>query len=181
MHKFGGLTHASVLCMYGYGNWGATLVPLCSHATYVFGISRTELLKWNHKGNRLVRVPPPPSHVVSAELTHTVNISGPANPLSAGEKYSLTCTVTFDLLPFVRWLGPGNDEVDGSDVSVRVSEPVTGGNTTTLTLHFDPIRTSHGGTYSCRSSIRELRSDKLATRHVKVQSKCALAVGTLKV
>lgn len=104
------------------------------------------------------------------ELAHKVEITGPANPLSAGEKYSLTCTVTSDLPPSVKWLGPGNHAVDGSDVSVRMLEPVTQGNTTTLVLYFDPIKTSHGGTYTC-TSISNLKLKKQSSTHVKVQSK----------
>ena len=105
----------------------------------------------------------------STEIAHEVEISGPSNPLSAGDKYSLTCTVTSDLPVSVQWLDTSDDEVDGSDVSLKMGETVVEGNTTTLILHFDPIRTSHGGTYTCKSTTDELSSEKTALRHVKVQ------------
>ena len=107
----------------------------------------------------------------STEIAHGVEISGPSNPLSAGGKYSLTCTVTSDLPVSVQWLDPSDDEVDGSDVSLKIGETVIKGNTTTLILHFDPTRTSHGGTYTCKSTTSELSSEKTALRHVKVQGK----------
>ena len=101
------------------------------------------------------------------EVTHEVDIFGSTNPLSAGGKYSLTCKVTSDVLPSVQWLSPR----DGMDTSVRKTEPVTVGNTTTLVLHFDPIKTSHGGTYVCISAIPNLGLKKKDMRHIKVQCK----------
>ena len=106
-----------------------------------------------------------------SELYHEVEISGPSNPLSAGGKHSLTCTVTSDLPPSVQWLDSSDDEVDGSDASLKMGETVIEGNITTLILHFDPIRTSHGGTYTCKSTISELSSEKTALRNVTVLSK----------
>ena len=105
------------------------------------------------------------------ELVHTVNISGPSNPLSSGGKYSITCNVTSDLSTSVWWLGPDNQEVDGTHPSMNMIGPYTKNGTTTLVLHFDPIKTSHGGAYSCKSSINELVSRKTRTRNVEVQSK----------
>jgi hypothetical protein len=97
--------------------------------------------------------------------------------MSAGENYSLTCTVISDLPPTVRWVGPGNQAVDNA------IEPITEGNTTTLTMNFDHINTSDGGTYSCRSSIDEVDSQVSATRHLQVQSEynaaCIVCGGTL--
>ena len=105
------------------------------------------------------------------ELVHTVNISGPSNPLSSGGKYSVTCNVTSDLSTSVWWLGPDNQEVDGTDPSVNMIGPYTKNGTTTLVLLFDPIKTSHGGTYSCKSSVNELVSQETTTINVEVQSK----------
>ena len=112
-----------------------------------------------------------PSYIFPLELIHEVEISGPFNPLSAGGKYSLTCTVTSDFPVSVQWLDTSDHEVDGSDVSLKMGETVIEGNTTTLILHFDPIRTSHGGTYTCKSTISESSLEKTAIRNVTVQSK----------
>ena len=100
-----------------------------------------------------------------------MNISGPANPLSAGEKYSLTCSIIADLSPTVKWLGPDNQEVNTSDPSLSVGAPVTNADTTTLVLNFDPIEASHGEVYTCRSTISELESVETATRRINVQCK----------
>ena len=99
-----------------------------------------------------------------SELTHLVAIDGPDNPLPAGEAHSFICTVTSDLPPTVKWLDPDDNEVDGLKV-------VSSGNTTAVTLTFDPLLTSHGGTYSCVSSISKPSSYKRMTRDIQVQSK----------
>ena len=111
----------------------------------------------------------PHCNTIVTELTHTVDITGPSNPLSAGGKHTLTCTVTSDLSPTVKWLDPDNNEVDGSDVAVVMDDMVANGNTTTLLLHFDPLKTSHGGTYACVSTISEPASFRKMTRDVEVQ------------
>ena len=50
-------------------------------------------------------------------------------------------------------------------------QPDYNGNTTTLLLHFDPLKTSHAGTYTCVSSISKPISIKIATWDLLVQSK----------
>ena len=64
-----------------------------------------------------------------------MELSGPSNPLSAGGKYNLTCTVTSEFLHSVQWLDPSDQEVDGSDVSLNMGETVIEGNTTYLHFH----------------------------------------------
>ena len=110
-----------------------------------------------------------------------MSISGPSNPLSSGGKYSVTCNVTSDLSASVWWLGPDNQEVDGTHPSVNTIGPYTKNGTTTLVLHFDPIKTSHGGAYSCKSSINELVSQETRTRNVEVQCKQRILRGELLV
>ena len=116
------------------------------------------------------------SFSLPTELVHTVNISGPYNPLSSGGKYSITCNVTSDLSTSVWWLGPDNQEVDGTHPSVNMIGYTKNG-TTTLVLLFDPIKTSHGGTYSCKSSVNELVSHETTTINVEVQSKQRMGEG----
>ena len=103
-------------------------------------------------------------------------INGPSNPLQAGGKYSLTCNVTSDLPPTVKWLDPDDNAVDNSDSSVIVSQPVTLGNTTTLVLKFDPLKASHGGSYSCVSTVAKPSSFKRMRRHLEVQCKSGSAL-----
>ncbi len=73
---------------------------------------------------------------------------------TAGNTLTLTCNVTLlqqlrDTLAIV-WMGPdrmeiGNETVDG--VTMSLLSPLTG----VLTL--SPLRTSHGGMYTCRASV----------------------------
>ena len=103
---------------------------------------------------------------------HTVVIDGPTNPLPAGGSYSFTCTVTSDLPPTVKWLDPDDNSVDvGSDISVTMSQPVTDGNTTTVVLNFDPLKASHGASYSCVSTVSEPSSFRRMRKHIEVQRK----------
>ena len=84
-----------------------------------------------------------------------MTIASPSNPLPAGGKYSFTCTVTSDFPPTIKWLDPDGNEVDGSDISITTNQPELDGNTTTLVLNFDPLKTSHGGIYTCASQVSD--------------------------
>lgn len=83
-----------------------------------------------------------------------ITIRTEGNPI-AGQQYSLICTVTVveDLVvePSVAWLNSNDDPVSGEDITVGNTERM--GTTTTLTLVFQPLHTSHGGAYTCRASI----------------------------
>ena len=75
---------------------------------------------------------------------------------SAGESYTLTCIVEvvegLIVRPDVEWLDPDNNAVaTGGDITV--GSPQTSNTTTTLTLIFNPLLTSHGGEYTCRANI----------------------------
>ena len=101
-------------------------------------------------------------------FTHNISIDGAANPVSAGDKYTLSCNVTAEFVHSVKWLDSNLIDVNDPDITmVTVSE----GNVTSLFLHFDPLKTSHAGTYTCVSSISEPTSIKIATRNLLVQSK----------
>ena len=81
----------------------------------------------------------------------------------------MTCTVTAEFIPTVQWLDPYDNVMESSDVSMIT---VTDGNTTTtLRLHFDPLKTSHAGRYACVSTISEPNSFKKRTIDLVVQSK----------
>ena len=105
-----------------------------------------------------------------SELEHSVSITGPPNPLLASGKYSLNCEVISDFTPTVQWLGLNNQVITTTGTSVKTDNPVTNGNTTIVTLYFDPIYTLHGGTYACISTVSETGSIRRGTRHIQVQS-----------
>ena len=76
---------------------------------------------------------------------------------TAGEVYSLTCDVSLSQSlrqsPVIEWVGPDGNVIDNAtltDVSLTSSSP-----STTMTLLFNPLRTSHGGTYSCRAILTD--------------------------
>ena len=106
------------------------------------------------------------------ELAHTVNIEGPANPLPAGGTYSVNCTAISDLPTSVKWLDPNDKEVTLSGSDVWIDSPLTEDNETVLVMHFDPVKTSHGGVYTCISTVSQPLSYKRTTRNIIVQSEC---------
>ena len=77
---------------------------------------------------------------------------------TAGEVYSLTCDVSlsqnFRQSPVIEWVGPDGNVIDNTttltDMSLTNSSP-----STTLTLLFNPLRTSHRGMYWCRAILTD--------------------------
>jgi len=89
--------------------------------------------------------PPPP----------TVTITSDRVPV-AGNMYTLTCTVTENLTAdaMVMWLDSTGDPINLEDTLVgNLSQ---NGNTSTLQLTFNPLRTSHGQKYICTARIHFL-------------------------
>ena len=84
-----------------------------------------------------------------------VTIHGSGNT-TAGEMYTLSCTATVveDLVvvPILQWKY-SNGSVVNSGSSFTLSAMITSGNATTYNLTFNPLRTSHGGEYTCRAII----------------------------
>ena len=106
-------------------------------------------------------------HLISLlEIIHSVSIDGTSNSSSAGDKYTLICNVTAEFTHSVKWLDSTNNTVNDPDITM-VTVP-NGVNTTSLLLHFDPLKTSHAGTYTCVSTISEPTSIKMATRKLLV-------------
>jgi len=71
--------------------------------------------------------------------------------------YSLICTTVVEenlaVEPTVEWqFSNGSIIVGGNGISV--GNPLTSGNTITLTLTFNPLRTSHGRQYTCSADVR---------------------------
>ena len=79
----------------------------------------------------------------------SINAIGP--PV-AGYNFTLTCTVTLIEglfgIPQVLWINSNGQQINSSG-DVILNDPVTSSQSTNLTLYFDPIRTSDGGTYTC--------------------------------
>ena len=81
---------------------------------------------------------------------------------TAGESYSLECTVTVTGsadLPTITWLMGPMDNMITSGV-------VTTGSMSTLT--FDPLAASHAGTYTCRATLGSAMDSEART--ITVQS-----------
>ena len=77
---------------------------------------------------------------------------------TAGEVYSLTCDVSLSQnlrqSPVIEWVGPDGNVIDNTtlrDVSLNSSFP-----STTMTLLFNPLRTSHRGMYWCRATLTDI-------------------------
>ena len=104
--------------------------------------------------------PPPPN----------VTVSSP--PVTeAGQPLSLTCTATVTphlaMHPLLEWVGPNSP-------LYSIMDPVRSGETFSRTLVFSPLRTSHGGQYSCRATINITdipAESSMDTVNVTVQSK----------
>ena len=109
----------------------------------------------------------------STELLHNITIVSSGAPIS-GETYNLTCTVEANVPPTVQWLysSNGTTVTNGSDITVGTER--ANGSTTTLTLSFSPLHTSHGGQYTCQSSTDTPPSTVTAKRNVTVQGGYAI-------
>ena len=89
---------------------------------------------------------------------------------TAGEIYSLVCFVTVTgstEQPSITWLD--DDGQIASAPSITVSPTTSdGGDGYSTTLTFDPLATSHTGTYTCRAAVvGEIQTD---TEVITVQS-----------
>ena len=75
---------------------------------------------------------------------------------TAGEVYTLSCSATvvenLVVVPTIQWEYSNGSAVDGGS-TFTLSAMVVSGNTTTRNLTFSPLRTSHGGEYTCRAII----------------------------
>ena len=115
-------------------------------------------------------------------ITVSVNSEGSD---TAGESYALTCTVMEEIegltnMPSLQWLDPSDQVVvDGEGITVgQLQQNET---TAILVLTFDPVRTSHGGEYTCQSTLESPPGPLMNTseRTVTVQSKCTVVYGSV--
>ncbi len=91
-------------------------------------------------------VPDPPQVRISSSGSTT-----------AGEMYAVTCDVSLNQnlrqAPVIEWVGPSGLVLNDSsldDMLLSSSSP-----STSLTLSFNPLHTSHGGSYVCRASVMD--------------------------
>ena len=108
------------------------------------------------------------NHCVT-ELENTVNISTTYTSHTAGEPYSLICTVTSDRPTQMKWLDPNGQPASGEGVTV--SPQVTNGSVSTVEIMFSSLQTSHSGIYTCISNINNPPSRKQAVHLLRVLSK----------
>ena len=99
---------------------------------------------------------------------YNISITATGVPTS-GEEYTLTCSVNVSAgTPSIQWqYHNGNVVATGGDITVGSPQP--SGTTTTLTLTFNPLHTSHGGEYICRSVVQGT-VERTAMVDVTVQS-----------
>ena len=100
----------------------------------------------------------------AAFFTNDVRIEASTDQPTAGDNFTLTCTVTSDRPPSLSWTGSGK--------GVVVHSQTVNGFTSTLVIEFSPLRTSHGGAYTCLSSISPSPSvhDSQLEHHLQVNS-----------
>ena len=93
----------------------------------------------------------------------------------AGQTINLTCTVirgqNISGTPNVQWLGrSGGVLLSGSDGIVVDDTAMVSDSTFVRTLQFTPVRTSHGGLYTCQAMADSVNGTKAI--NLTVQSKC---------
>ena len=104
----------------------------------------------------------PPITISPTPVTVSVSPINSSGNGTAGESYSLECTVTVtgsDDQPTITWLMGPTDNMITSGV-------VTNGGMSTLT--FNPLSVSHAGTYTCRATLGSAMDSE--SRTITVQS-----------
>ena len=97
----------------------------------------------------------------------SVTISPSGSP-TAGETYSLQCSVTVsgtsDVLSYQWLLGPSNNrQTLNNDSSITVNSNM---------VQFPTLRTSHGGMYTCQVTVGDLMVETSST--VEIERKCVV-------
>ena len=97
----------------------------------------------------------------------SVTISPSGSP-TAGETYSLQCSVTVsgtsDVVSYQWLLGPSNNrQTLNNDSSITVNSNM---------IQFPTLRTSHGGMYTCQVTVGDLMVGTSST--VEIERKCVV-------
>ena len=113
----------------------------------------------------------------------TVSVNSEGNN-TAGESYVLTCTVMEEIegltnMPSLQWLDPSDQAVANGE-GITVGQIQITDTTAILVLTFDPVRTSHGGEYTCQGTLESPPGPLMNTSEqtVTVQSKCIVVYGS---
>ena len=104
---------------------------------------------------------------------------------TAEDSYVLTCTVMEELegltnMPSLLWLN-SSDQVVVDGEGITVGQLQQNETTATLVLTFDPVRTSHGGNFTCQGTLESPPGPLMNTSEqtVTVQSKCIVVYGSV--
>ena len=107
----------------------------------------------------------------STDLEHTLNVTAShENPVISGTTLTLTCIAVTSRLVHLQWRNSDNSSVNPTS-SISIPPPLVVEQITTITLTFDPLKTSHAGLYTCSCVMRSPRSEVSASHKVVVQSK----------
>ena len=102
-----------------------------------------------------------------------VSVQATAGESTAGQAYTLTCTVEkadgVPLDPTVQWMTADGVALESTG-NIMIGAVETSGLTSTLTLTFDTLLTSHGGNYTCEAGFGTDTTTSAATEPVIVQS-----------
>ena len=100
---------------------------------------------------------------------------------TAGNNFTLTCTVVSDLPALIMWIGPDGPIASQESITIAqtMAQTITGGetlNTLSSELVFHPLQASHGATYSCNSivDVASARRNASQAYQLRVQSKSYL-------
>jgi hypothetical protein len=104
----------------------------------------------------------------------TVNSTGNS---TAGEMFTVICSVTrvanFTGNIALQWVTPDGNPAESMG-SIVVGSPLTSGETTSLSLQFTALFTSHGGQYLCRGDLvsQDTTYTVIALQDVIVRGTC---------
>ena len=91
---------------------------------------------------------------------------------TAGETYSLVCSVAAIPTPTITWLDDGVEITTDSSRTVSVTTS-DGSNRYSSTLTFNPLSASHAGTYTCRATLTSGEMDT-DTVMITVRGECRI-------
>ena len=108
----------------------------------------------------------------------TVRASSYYTP-TAGNNFTLTCTVVSDLPASIMWIGPDGPITSKKSITIAqtTAQTIAGGETlNTSELVFHPLQASHGATYTCNSivDVASTRRNASQAYQLRVQSKSYL-------
>lgn len=145
--------------------YSATLTDLEPNTTYYYQVIARNSIGTNSSDVEMFLTPLPSKFlgffylliqiiITTIVLRATVSSDGIA---LMGRTFHLTCSVIIreDLINrsiVLQWIGPDGDSVVSME-PILVGHPVTSGDTTSLTLQFTYLFTSHGGRYTCLGDL----------------------------